>query len=90
MVPAKRRPSHPGDILCEEFLKPKGMSQAKLAMKMGVSVGHVNSLINGRRAVTATTAILLSRALRTSPEFWMKLQVAFDLHEAQRKMESEA
>jgi antitoxin HigA-1 len=82
MIPTKRQPTHPGEILLEEFLKPKGMSQVELAQEIGVPIQRVNTLINGKRACTAETALLLSKALGTSPEFWMNLQNAFDLFNA--------
>ncbi len=83
MIPNKRRPTHPGKILLEEFLLPMGMTQVELAEKMGVPIQRVNTLINARRDVTAETAILLGRVLNTSSEFWMNLQVACDLYDAQ-------
>jgi addiction module HigA family antidote len=82
MIPKNRKPTHPGEILVEEFLKPMGLSQVELARKMGVPIQRVNTLINGKRDMSAETAVLLSRALRTSSEFWMNLQVACDLYEA--------
>ncbi|MBI3110212.1 MAG: HigA family addiction module antidote protein [Ignavibacteriales bacterium] len=88
MIPKNRKPTHPGEILLEEFLKPMDMSQVELAKKMGVPIQRVNTLINGKRDVTAETAILLSRVLKTSSEFWMNLQVAYDLFEAHRAMEA--
>ena len=90
MVPKNRRPSHPGEILLEEFLKPVEMSQVELAGKMGVPIQRVNTLVNGKRNMTAETAILLSRVLKTSSEFWMNLQVACDLYEAQKSLEHAA
>lgn len=90
MVPKNRKPSHPGEILLEEFLKPLRMSQVELAQKMGVSIQRVNTLINGKRDMTAETAILLSRVLKTSSEFWMNLQVARDLYDAQKSIEHAA
>ena len=90
MLPKNRKPSHPGEILLDEFLKPLGMSQVELARRMGVPIQRINTLINGKRDMTAETAILLSRALKTSSEFWMNLQVAFDLHQAERTMEHAA
>jgi len=90
MIPKNRIPSHPGEILLEEFLKPLEMSQVELARSMGVPIRRVNTLINGKRDVTAQTAILLARVLKTSSEFWMNLQVAFDLYQAQRTMEHAA
>ncbi len=82
----KRRPTTPGEMLLEEYLKPAGITQVALAAKMGVPIQRVNGIISGRRAVTAETAILLSRALRTTPELWLKLQVAVDLWDAQQRM----
>jgi addiction module HigA family antidote len=90
MIPKHRTPTHPGEILFEEFLKPLGMSQVELAKKIGVPVQRVNTLINGKRGMTAETAVLLSRALKTTSEFWMNLQVACDLYEAQRSIEHAA
>jgi antitoxin HigA-1 len=82
MIPSKRQPTHPGEILFEEFLKPKGISQVELAQKIGVPVQRINTLINGKRACTAETALLLSKAFGTSAEFWMNLQNAYDLYNA--------
>ena len=90
MVPKNRKPSHPGEILLEEFLKPLEMSQVELAEKMGVPVQRVNTLINGKRDMTAMTAILLARVLKTTSEFWMNLQVACDLYEARKNLEHAA
>lgn len=90
MLPKYRKPTHPGEVLLEEFLAPKGMTQAKLAEKMGVSVQRVNTLINGKRDVTPETAILLSQVFGTSPEFWMSLQSAHDLFLARQEMTSHA
>ena len=90
MIPKNRKPSHPGEILLEEFLKPLDMSQVELAEKMGVPVQRVNTLINGKRDMTAMTAILLARVLKTSSEFWMNLQVACDLYEARKNLEHAA
>ncbi|MEK6572660.1 MAG: HigA family addiction module antitoxin [Bacteroidota bacterium] len=90
MIPKHRKPSHPGEILLEEFLEPMGMSQVELAQKMGVPIQRVNTLINGKRDMTAETAILLSRVFRISSEFWMNLQVACDLYEAERALEHAA
>lgn len=90
MIPKHRKPTHPGEILLEEFLKPMGMSQVELAHKMRVPIQRVNTLINGKRDMTAETAILLSRVLKTSSEFWMNLQIACDLHEAMRVIDHAA
>ncbi|RXG97206.1 HigA family addiction module antitoxin [Bradyrhizobium sp. C-145] len=81
-----RRPSTPGEILREEFLTPHNITQDELAKAMGVSRFRVNEIINGRRALTSETAVLLGKALGTSARFWMNLQVAVDLFDAERKL----
>lgn len=86
MLPKHRKPTHPGEILLEEFLKPNGMTQVKLAEKMGVPIQRINTLINEKRDVTPETAILLSWVFKTSPEFWMNLQTAYDLYLAQEDL----
>ena len=90
MIPKQRQPTHPGEILLHEFLEPMDMTQLELAEKMGAPIQRVNTLINGKRGITAETAILLSRALKTSPEFWMNLQVNCDLYEARKFLEKAA
>jgi addiction module HigA family antidote len=82
MIPTKRRPTTPGEILREEFLKPLKMTQEQLAQKMGVPLQRVNTLINDKRGVTADTALKLGRAFETTPEFWLNLQNACDLWDA--------
>ena len=84
MIPKNRKPTHPGEILLEEFLRPMELSQLELARRMGVPVQRVNTLINGKRDMTAETAVLLSRVLKTSSEFWMNLQVSCDLYAAKQ------
>jgi addiction module HigA family antidote len=86
MLPKHRKPTHPGEILLHEFLEPMELSQVELAQKMGVPIQRVNTLINEKRDMTAETAILLSRVLKTTPEFWMNLQDARDLYEAQEHL----
>jgi addiction module HigA family antidote len=85
-IAMKRRPTPPGEMLLEEFLKPAGITQVALAEKMGVPIQRVNGIIAGRRAVTAETAILLSRALGTTPDVWLNLQVAVDLWDAEQRL----
>lgn len=82
----KRRPTSPGEMLLEEFLKPAGITQVALAERMGVPIQRLNGVIAGRRAVTAETAILLSRALGTTPDLWLNLQVAIDLWDAEQRL----
>jgi len=86
MIPKHREPTHPGEILLEEFLKPKKMTQAELAQKMGVPIQRVNTLINGRRDMTEETAILISRVLGTTPQFWMNLQTTYNLFFAEARL----
>ena len=86
MIPKNRKPTHPGEILLEEFLKPSGMSQMSLAKKMKVPVQRINTLINGKRGITPETAILLSGIFGTTPQFWMNLQSNYDLYVAESKM----
>ena len=86
MIPTHREPTHPGEILLQEFLKPMKMSQIALAHKLGVSLQRVNTLINGKRDISAETAVLLAGVFKTSPEFWMNLQVTCDLYEAKKRL----
>jgi addiction module HigA family antidote len=86
-IPTYRPPTHPGEILMEEFLKPMGMTQRELANAIHVPYQRVNEIINGRRGVTASTALRLSRYFDTTPDFWMNLQLRWDLYFTQRKEE---
>jgi addiction module HigA family antidote len=79
MLPENRIPTHPGEILQEEFLSPLGLTQVAFAKHIGVPVQRVNEIVRGRRGVTPDTAWLFARALGTSPEFWLNLQNAYDL-----------
>ena len=79
MQPEKRVPTHPGEVLREEFLVPLGQTQVALAAHIGVSVQRINELVRGKRGVTPETAWLLSQALDTTPEFWLNLQACHDL-----------
>jgi addiction module HigA family antidote len=86
MIPKHRAPTTPGEILLEEFLKPLDMTQVALAEKMGVPIQRVNTLINGKRAVSAETALLLAEVFDSTPEFWMNLQTSHDLWQAREAM----
>jgi len=79
MLPRKRIPTHPGEILSEEFLKPLGVTQVALAEHLGVPVQRINELVRGKRGVTPETAWLLAGAFGTTPEFWLTLQSNHDL-----------
>ena len=87
-VPTDREPTHPGEMLLEEFLKPMGMTQQELARQIRVPFQRINELVNRRRGVTPATALRLSRLFGNSPDFWMNLQIRWDLYRAQ-KTESE-
>ena len=76
----------PGEVLREEFLVPLGMSARALARDLGVPANRITEILNGGRAVSAATAILLSRRFGTSPEFWMNLQTAHDVEAARQAM----
>jgi addiction module HigA family antidote len=86
-LPANRRPTHPGEILLEDFLKPLGISQVALAKKLGIPVQRVNTIVAGKRGITAETALLFARFFETTPQLWMNLQNACDLWAAQRRLE---
>ena len=85
MLPKNRPPTPPGEMLLEEYLRPRGITQVELASRMRVPIQRVNTIINGKRGIAAETAILLSEVLNTSPEFWMGLQANHDLWSALRK-----
>lgn len=76
----------PGDVLRADFLEPLGLSARALARELGVPANRVTGILNGERAITAETAILLSRQFGVSAEFWMNLQSAHDLEEARGRM----
>lgn len=78
----KRKPASPGEMLVEEFLTPMGLTQGALAEAMGVPRKLVNELCNGRRAVTAETALMLARVFGNSADFWLNTQRRTDLWEA--------
>ena len=79
-------PVHPGEILLEEFLRPLGISQNRLAREMGVPPRRINEIVHGKRAITADTAVRLARALGTSEHFWLTLQADYDLTEAKERL----
>lgn len=80
----KRSPTHPGEVLQEEFLGPLGLTQAAAARRMRMSTNRLNELVRGKRGVTAQTALRLADLLGTSPELWLSLQMTFDLWHALR------
>lgn len=76
-------PVHPGEILKEDYLEPLGISAHRLAMELHVPATRISDVVNGRRSITADTAIRLARYFNTSPQFWMNLQNEYDLEVAQ-------
>lgn len=83
-IPTDREPTHPGEMLQEEFLLPLGMTQRDLASAIRVPYQRINEVVRGKRGVTPSTALRLSKFLGTSPGFWMSLQLRWDLYHAQR------
>jgi addiction module HigA family antidote len=81
-LPRHRPPTHPGEMLLEEFLKPLGMSQSAFAIRLGVSFPRLNEIIRGKRSVTPDTALRLARVLGMSADFWLGLQQDWDLWHA--------
>ncbi len=79
MTEDKLKPIHPGEVLLEEFLKPMGLSQNKLALSIGVSPRRINEIVLGKRRITANTALRLARYFDMSPQFWLGLQMDYDL-----------
>ncbi len=73
------KPSHPGEILLEEYLKPLGISQYRLAKNISVPPRRINEIVHGKRAITADTALRLARFFGSSDRFWLNLQVRYDL-----------
>ena len=82
-IPTHREPTHPGEMLLEEFLTPMGLTQRELADGIHVPYQRVNELVNGKRGVTPHTALRLAKFLGTTPDVWMNLQLRWDLYHAQ-------
>jgi antitoxin HigA-1 len=79
MSDEKLLPVHPGEVLLEEFLKPLGMSQSRLALDIGVHPRRINEIVLGKRSISADTALRLARYFGNSPQFWLGLQMDYDL-----------
>jgi addiction module HigA family antidote len=79
MIPENRIPTHPGQILSEEFLEPLDMTQVALARHLGIPIQRINEIVRGKRGISPETAWLLSQALGTTPQFWLNLQMNYDL-----------
>ncbi|MGC1953751.1 MAG: HigA family addiction module antitoxin [Gammaproteobacteria bacterium] len=82
MLPNKRPPAHPGEMLLKEFLEPLGVTQKAFAEHLGWTYARLNEIVNGRRNISADSALTLGEALRTGPEFWLNLQRDWDLWQA--------
>lgn len=83
-LPEHRPPTHPGAMLLEEFLKPLGVSQSAFAIRLGVSFPRLNEIVRGKRGVTADTALRLARVTGMTADFWLGLQLDWDLWHAVR------
>ncbi len=82
-IPTDRSPTHPGEMLLQEFLIPMGISQRELADAIRVPYQRINEIVNGHRGVTPGTALRLAKFFGLSPDFWMSLQLRWDLYYAQ-------
>jgi len=88
-VPTHREPTHPGEMLVEEFLNPMQITQRQLADAIHVPYQRVNELVNGKRGVTPSTALRLARFFDVSADFWLNLQTRWDLYRAQFSEQAE-
>ena len=90
LLPQMRPPTHPGEMLLEEFLKPLEISQSAFAIRLGVSFPRLNEIVRGKRSVTPDTALRLARVTGMSADFWLGLQLDWDLWHALRSDEARA
>jgi len=88
-IPTHRAPTHPGEMLLEEFLTPMGLTQRELAEAIGVPYQRVNEIVNGRRGITPSTALRLAQFFGMSTEFWINGQMRWDLYHARKAEEAE-
>lgn len=88
-IPTHRAPTHPGEMLLEEFLNPMGLTQRELADAIGVPYQRVNEIVNERRGVTPSTALRLAQYFGMSTEFWLNGQMRWDLYHAKKAEEAE-
>ena len=84
MLPKNRPPTHPGEMLLREFLEPAGISQKQFALHLAWTYARLNEIVNGRRGVTADSALALSEAFAMEAEFWLNLQRDWDLWHAKQ------
>ena len=88
-IPTNREPTHPGEMLVEEFLAPMNITQRDLAKAIHVPYQRVNELVNRKRGVSPSTALRLARFFGVTPDFWLNLQTRWDLYKAQEKEQTE-
>ncbi len=88
-IPTHREPTHPGEMLLEEFLIPLGMTQSELAKDIHVPYQRINEIVNKRRGVTPSTALRLAKLFGMSEDFWLSLQLRWDLYRAKQSEASE-
>lgn len=79
MIPKNRKATHPGVILLKEFIEPLGLTQQEVADHIGIPIQRINEIIKGKRGISTETAWFFSETFETSPEFWLNLQLMFDL-----------
>ena len=84
-MPDHRTPTHPGEMLLEEFLTPMGLTQRELARAIHVPYQRINEIVNGRRGITPATALRLAKFFGMSADFWMNLQLRWDLYFSQKE-----
>ena len=85
MIPKKRAPTHPGEMLIKEFLEPLGVTQKEFAQHLGWTYARLNEIVNMKRGITAESALALADAFQMEPEFWLNLQRDWELWHASRK-----
>jgi antitoxin HigA-1 len=88
-IPTDRQPTHPGEMLVEEFLRPMQMTQRELADAIHVPYQRINELVNGKRGITPSTALRLARFFGVTPDFWLNLQNRWDLYKARQAEKDE-
>jgi addiction module HigA family antidote len=88
-VPTHRPPTHPGEMLLEEFLRPLNLTQRELAQAIHVPYQRINEIVNGRRGITPSTALRLEKYFGMPADFWLKLQLRWDLYHVQRAEKQE-
>jgi len=88
-IPTHREPTHPGEMLLEEFLIPMGMTQSELARDIHVPYQRINEIVNKRRGITPSTALRLAKLFGMTEDFWLSLQLRWDLYRAKQAEENE-